>query len=314
MIASWKSFLLQRSREWGLPGGEDWHYLLHNNYQPHYSNMNLIWFYGRERSPRLITKVFREPRIVKREFENLCYVHGKIPHLVPQPLYFGVTEQFWTLWMRGVPGSRFRASDACSPAVLRSLSDTVTSMHLAMRKARSACSADRYERVMAQPLLGLASFGEAQAVRESCRSLLTQIPDRWIDGLPVIPQHGDLFLGNLLSDRGRWYVLDWETYGITDLPIYDLVTLVISVLLTQGTAAEHWPVATTKQVRNLIDTYSRQFGLSRQDIGFLLPLSLANWFHLQWEDGRKEFTERMYRVIDQYFSHKQAWEQAILYV
>jgi hypothetical protein len=47
----------------------------------------------------------------------------------------------------------------------------------------------------------------------------------------------------------------------------------------------------------------------RADAPLLLGLCLANWFHLQWPDRRREFTNLFYKIIQHYFEHRQAWEK-----
>jgi hypothetical protein len=41
-------------------------------------------------------------------------------------------------------------------------------------------------------------------------------------------------------------------------------------------------------------------------------LTLVNWFHLQWSDGRRAFSERMYRTMERYFSAADLWDGLIL--
>jgi hypothetical protein len=44
----------------------------------------------------------------------------------------------------------------------------------------------------------------------------------------------------------------------------------------------------------------------------LLPLTLANWFYLQWTDGRVEFSNRLYPAIKDYFENRERWENIFL--
>jgi hypothetical protein len=312
MIEGWKNVLLEKSQDWGLPTGNDWHFLLHNNYHPHYSNINLLWFYGSENWPRVVTKIFPEPSIPEREFENLIQVSREIPTLVPRPLQLTHEGRFWALWMTGIAGSRPHPNDSHSPATLRSLGETVLSMQLAMRKERSLFGADRYRRIVSDPINTLASFGDSSVVHAGCRCLEAEIQVNWLDRLPAIPQHGDLFFGNLLSSGKIWYVLDWEAYGITDLPLYDLFTLSLSLLLARGPVPERWPPSLATQIRNIIRACAGNLGLSQPIVRLLLPLSLVNWFHVQWKDGRKQFADTMYATIEKYFARRQAWDNALV--
>ena len=68
-----------------------------------------------------------------------------------------------------------------------------------------------------------------------------------------------------------------------------------------------------REVPALVKEYARHLKLSFEDIRLLLPLTLANWFYLQWSDGRREFTSSMYKIIQDYFEHTNAWEKVFLW-
>src|SRR5205085_5636862 len=116
--------------------------------------------------------------------------------------------------MEGVPGLRFRAGDRHPPAKLGSLVEMVASMHCAIRTTEVRPDSRRYSRVVLEPLRTVAEFGEASAVRSGCESLTERCSQDWVRSVPVIPQHGDLFFSNVLSYRGQWHIVDWESFGV----------------------------------------------------------------------------------------------------
>ena len=304
MIGQWKAFLLEKTAEWDLPKRGDWTFLLNNNYHPHCSNLNLLWFHNGGEFPRVVTKLFREPQLPQREFENLKQAYPSAAAWVPKPLHFGRQGEFCALWMEGVPGLRFRASNG--PVQLRSLIEMLASMHRAFRTTEM--KPERYRRVVSKPIETVAQFGESAAVRSGCEILMARTSADWVQSLPVIPQHGDLVFSNVLLFRGQWHVVDWESFGVIDLPFYDLFTLLLSLLRAHGETPEHWDASLMKQVPALIGQYALALELSSTDAPLLLALTLANWFHLQWSDGRREFTNLMYKMIQHYFEHREAWE------
>jgi Phosphotransferase enzyme family len=312
VIGQCREFLLDNVARWGLPNAGEWNFLFHNNYHPHCSNLNLMWFHNGGQFPRVVTKVFRDDLLPKREFENLEHVYACVPALVPRPLHFGLLGGWWTFWMEGVPGLRFSTSHGYRPAILRSLVQAVASMHDAVRNRGDRLDHDRYRRAVLEPLQTVVQFGASPSVRRGCADVAARSSADWLNSLPVIRQHGDLFSSNIISHRGRWWVLDWESFGTIDLPFYDLFTLLLSLLRTGGQTPEHWDSSLVKQVPSLIESYARALGLSTADASQLLPLTLVNWFHLQWCDGRKEFTERMYEAIQHYFEHPDTWNRALL--
>jgi aminoglycoside phosphotransferase (APT) family kinase protein len=307
MIREWKSFLEENARVWGFPR-DKWEFLLHNNYHPHCSNINLLWFQADADYPLVVTKLYRQPEILRREFDNLTRVHASAPAWVPRPLHFGFQGSFWALWMEGRRGSRYTGTTVHSMDTLRALADMVASLHGAVRQNAEAAE-DRYERLVAMPLETVAGFGGSSAVRQGCALLAERVTREWMRLLPVIPQHGDLFSDNLLVDQGRLSVIDWETFGAIDLPFYDLLTLLLSLLRAQSDAPEQWPAALVRQAPELVDRYSRALQLPTGWVTLALPLTLVNWFHLQWSDGRGEFTKVMYSTLEHYFKQPQAWER-----
>ena len=135
-------------------------------------------------------------------------------------------------------------------------------------------------------MLGQDARAQAQSVREDWARLAAGWPGEWPSVPAMIPQHGDFFLNNLMSHRNQWRIVDWESYRMIDLPFYDLLTFVISVLRNVGELPESW----------------RPF----------LPLALANWFHPRWVDGWRECTAKVYKTIQHSFEHEDFGEVAFL--
>lgn len=312
MIQHCQSFLLERSAEWGVPTTGRWDFLFNNNYHPHYSGLNLLWFYDREGFPRVVTKVCRDGELLKREFANLQHAYGCAPAWVPRPLHIGLHDGFWMLWMQGVPGLRFQVRNDRSGAALRSVVEMVGAFHRAVRKGPGGVDLGRYRQMVLEPLRTVAQFGPSLCVSDGCSAIAARTPVEWFTALPIIPQHGDLFVSNLVSHRGQWSIVDWESFGMIDLPFYDVFTLLVSVARAGGETPEQWDPDLLTRLPVLVDYYARLFGLSPADIGLLLPLTLANWFHLQWSDNRKAFTELMYKMLQHYFEHVDIWERAFV--
>jgi Ser/Thr protein kinase RdoA (MazF antagonist) len=272
----------------------------------------LFWFHDRDLFPRVVTKIFREPQIPKREFENLTQVYRCAPKLIPRPWHFGLLGEFWTLWMEGVPGSCFGSQNSNSPADLRAIVEVLGLLHGSFRKGKGMPDPVRFRRVVSDPLQTLARFGASASVQEGCCRMIERSPADWVNSLPVIPQHGDFVLSNVLLHRGQWHVVDWDGFGMTDIPFYDLITLLYSLLLLRGETPEHWDPLVAKQVPALIQCYAQRLALSSENLSQLLPLTLANWFYLKWSDGCQRFAVRMYDTIQHYFEHQDLWEKIFL--
>jgi hypothetical protein len=303
---------MEQAAGWNLPQDGPWRFLFHNNYHPHVSNIHLLWFHGKETAPCVVTKICREASVLTREFEGMQQVYREIPGLVPRPLYCGKQGGFWTLWMEGLRGSRFCLDTVYSPSVLCSIGQTVLKFHVGMRMPTSRYGADRHSRMVAEPLETLSRFGSAPAVIGGCQDLSREASPSWVGALPAIPQHGDFCFGNLFSDSRETRVLDFESFGLIDLPGVDLFTLLLSPLITASPAVELWPGEAKAQISRVIDSYARSIGLSATDLHLLFPLALANWLHVKLlDEGNRGFAEKLYRVANLCFENRRLWEDAI---
>ena len=296
-----------------MPQKDSWSFLLHNNYHPHCSNMNLLWFYGGSRYPGVVTKLFATRELPEREYANLMRAYGRAPRWVPRPLHFGQHGPLWGLWMEGVPGNPLPSRAISSVGPLRHVVEGLGSMHAALRENGSAAvQGDRHKRAVARPLAALAAFGNSVAVVAGCERLASKATAQWLAAQPVIPQHGDLFVGNVLTENSEMHIIDWESFGEIDLPFHDVLTLMISTLARGGTDASQWDRNLTSQMPDLLRRYTAAAGLAAPDVSVMLPLTFANWFSLQSADGREEFTGRTYRMVEQFFAQEKAWERAFL--
>jgi hypothetical protein len=311
MITKWKSFLQQNATAWKVSAAGKWQVLVHNNYHPHYTGLSLFWFHNDDRFPRVVTKICRQPELLSREFTNLSQAYSCAPGLVPRPLHVGLEGDFWLLWMEGVPGIPLAPQRRWKAPTLCSLVSMLSSLHNAFRHQVTVRDC-RYQRTVTAPLDSLAQFGASLAIRELCGRVARQASPGWLDSQPVIPQHGDLFRSNVLISGDQWHVVDWESFGMLDLPGYDLITILCSLLFESGPLPEQWNPSLVRQIPALMKTYVWYLGIAPPDISILLPLALANWFHLQWCDGRKAFATRMYLFTQHYAENSIQWHSIFL--
>jgi len=312
MIGVWKGLLLDNVAEWRLPVGGEWSFVIYNNYQPHCSNLDVLWFHNRTAFPRVVAKFCNDPAPLKKEFENMRRAHQCAPAVVPKPLHFGPLGHLWGLWMEGVPGSVITTAKSYAPDVLHCLVEIVASLHAAVRRGRDELDPGRYRNLVQEPLEAVAQFRPSTVVKTGCSQVTAAISAQGLNSLPVIPQHGDLYSGNILSYRDRFYIVDWESFGAIDLPFYDLLTLLYSLLRDTGGTPATWNPTLMNLVPSLIRSYAQRLHLTPADASRLLPLALANWFYLHLKEGHQAFTENMYRTIEQYFEGPETWKRVFL--
>jgi len=306
MIGEWKEQLETHGPEWGVPAGVEWRFLLHNNYQPHYSGMNVFWFRKGDRDPLVVAKVFPEPVLAQQEFENLQDAHACAPESVPRPLGLFNRGDYWTLWMSAVPGSRLTAN-LLSDSGLDQLAGFLARVQVGVARKRNAFR-QRHETLVADPID--TAVEQCPALSEACNWIRARYTPDWLESLPSLAQHGDLCANNVLVDsRGRWHIVDWETLGMIDLPYFDLVTFLLS--LNADASAGAWSTSLRSHARRLIDRYSQALLLKRSDLIFMMPLLLANWVHFQIQSERKSVRTAV-RALEDYLTQSDHWQQALL--
>jgi hypothetical protein len=190
---------------------------------------------------------------------------------------------------------------------LLSMVDMVIGIHKGVKVDAEACDSTRYTRMVVKPLDALSQFGSSRSVHLGCKALAERISPGWISMLPKIPQHGDLFIDNVLHYQDQWHAVDWETFGAVDLPFYDLLTLVLSLMGAPGKDPASSSTRLEQQIPLLIARYGLALDVPDSWISNLLPLTLANWFYLHWLEGRKPIMEKMYKNINDYFEHTDLW-------
>lgn len=312
MIENWRETLCKRAEEWRLPTGGEWSFIFHNNYQPANSTINLLWFHGKDRYPCAVTKMSADHDVLSREFESLQLVNRLAPQCTPRPIELGYADGFWMLWMQGVAGTRIPVRREYRIPMLVMPVDAITSIHKGVNQGVSSNPAERHARIVATPIQTVLGSNTSVAVRAGCLALLEKASFEWLQKLPVIPQHGDLYLDNVLHNADRYNIVDWEGFGIVDLPFYDVVTLLLSFLRASGATPEQWSPALCKQIPMLLKRYIDALQLTPAALGTLLPLTLLNRFYLHWVHGRTAAATVMYSELDHYFEHTSFWNDVFL--
>jgi hypothetical protein len=347
MIEDCKQLLSTRAAEWGLPTVGEWNLLFHNNYQPTCSTINLLWFYQSEEFPRVVTKMYRDHSVLAQEFQSLQAVYPLASRYVPRPMHLGKADGFGMLWMEGVPGRRIPPGGRYPASVLAESVDMLVSIHRAVNKGTEQADVDRHARMIAAPLDVVLEFC-GPTVRDGCLALLETATPEWLRTLPAIPQHGDLFIDNILRHRDESHIVDWDSFGELDLPYHDLITLLLSFLQASSSAPEQWNPALKRQMPSLVERYTCGLQLPASTLSVLLPLTLANQLYLHCQTVerrlcteyalspaqlRMHLAERradvpliefvraiegrgaamiMYAALEHYFEHPAYWQEVFL--
>ena len=276
MIVQLRESLLAHARAWNLPEAGKWSFIVHNNYQPVYSCVNIFWFNGRGRNPLVVTKLFPEPVLPQQEYRNLCDAHACAPGAVPAPFALNQHGTSWALWMAGIPGSRLRVCDVTDGFV-----DRLCDMSVMIQRgvaARRQPNPRRYEEYVVAPLR--FAISHYPGIAAACDRLLRWFERNGLEQIPSLPQHGDLYCENIVVNGGKkWAIVDWELLGTVDLPFYDVAKFIFS--LHSEVVPERWPADLRRHAHRLVRRYSEAIGLGTETVEHLLPLILANWLYRQ---------------------------------
>ena len=126
-----------------------------------------------------------------------------------------------------VPGVRLSQSiSTLGPAAMaRAVKDVLT---LADKVSRAAVARAPAELVASEP--ATVAYRGAPALEYLAGGLLSSAQTAALGRAmeeagegPALPQHGDLWPGNVLRRRDGWTLLDFELFGLVDVPLYDVL-------------------------------------------------------------------------------------------
>lgn len=312
MIKICERFLYQQAEEWNIKLKAPINFFIFNNYHLESTNINIFWFQKRQRFPFLVTRLSHDGDALEREYDHLCQVESYHVDSAPRPLHYGPLGGFFTMWMTGLPGTRFQPDASRLRRHLDTLISTVLTMHSRLRGAAQPANEQRVKRVLDDPINSVLNYKNSTVIHRGYHAVHLASRDLVASSLPVIPQHGDLFLGNILWDKQRFYFVDWEEFNTIDLPCYDIFTLLLSILQSFSQSPAAWPKRLTRLMASQLRRYAAVLGLSSDIQRVLLPLTLANWFHRQYIQGHQKSAQQKYTWIENYFEHEALWQEALL--
>ena len=152
--------------------------------------------------------------------------------------------------------------------------------------------------------------------------LFNQLKDASQKTLPRIPQHGDFCDSNILINKNRVYVVDWESYSATDLPLFDVFHILTTAIISFFLFKENNPLNTFKKIYfaktkltnfmiSFLKDYCTNFDIPFAFIKLGFPLYLLTFYRLFSTDPTREKTMGNYRsYIKYYFDHQ---DESIFY-
>lgn len=127
--------------------------------------------------------------------------------------------------------------------------------------------------------------------------------------LYLIPKHTDFWLGNILIDNGTIKVLDWEDFGMSKLPLFDLFHFIVSYfLVTKFRFIGDDDIFSkiffddnkyTQSIKNNVIRYCQAFDIDTRFLDIFFALYLVELYNLRYEQEgpNYEVTARSNRFI-----------------
>ena len=131
--------------------------------------------------------------------------------------------------------------------------------------------------------------------------------------IPQIPQHGDFCGSNILVNKNDFYVIDWESYALTDLPLFDsfhiLTTSIFSFFHDQdiNTFKRIYfkDSEFTSFIKYFLEDYCEKLNISKKLINLCFPLYLVTFYKLFHTNPVREKIVKSYcQYIQYYFEHQ----------
>lgn len=274
--------------------------LMHNCFDRTTSSVLLFLFSRGARSPDVVVKLCRNVGVVKREFDTLHLLRGQAAGLAPEPLFFENVEGFGALGMRALAGRSLGTWEermACLPGVVGWLigfqrATTLDPLEPGDALAQYSAPFEQLVRLGRDP----SSAGELARMGALAKAAISGA------SLPRIPQHGDFYFGNILVQGDRIGVVDWEDFGTSVLPGYDLFTLLLHEVAGQdgpGRVSGNPEDPLARRIRGATRTYFEAFGVAPAVARAILLYTLAQQFIHSATLGRSS-QEMLWRRVEAY--------------
>jgi len=213
-----------------------------------YHTANFLVYDKNELKPAYFCKICRNnryPDILEDEANNLKRITGllvdtELASSIPKLLYFGTIENITflvTQFLEGKP-SGFNPRLSMSKNNLKKLDESI---QLGIRFLVKFQKYTQVREVEAAPYLQTAIEKQKEILNskgkltEEVNSHIKRLTEeiKRLEGLslPICAVHGDYDLGNLLIDRNRVNIVDFEHFENEGLPFFDLAALIFDPIL-----------------------------------------------------------------------------------
>ena len=229
-------------------------------------NKKVGFFVFANNKPIIFAKTIRENRYnktIESGFDRLKSIYKYLENeSVPKPIYLGNHQGIAFSLETAILGKQFHSCKK-QKDLKKFLEWFFEFQRLMIQKKKiSGSQLKKYIDELVKKFFDLYEL--EKDLRELIKDLAEELK-RNIDALslPLIVQHGDLTPDNVLSDKGKIKVIDWDNFGKIDLPLFDLL-----VFLQRWSGIRD--VSFVDKYPAVIEEYFKRFKIDKKALKLLL--------------------------------------------
>jgi len=299
MIKIIKDLIMDKWNDWDLgkrPKGIEC--LLLN-----YAKLNFIIFKKGAKTPCLLIKVSKDDRL-EAEFRNLNYINTILPGTTPKPYELLQLNGYFVLAEEFIQGSKLLYQSDNEDSI-RTAFRQLIEFHKKVMGNSLTLTEEIFETLISAPISKFMRYNSSDVIEKGINLVLKEWESLKNSEITNIPQHCDFSFANLLFNKETLKIIDWEDFGKTRLPLYDVITLVNSLYFNPKAFEKHLVRNKINEiVRANVINYCDIFRVDKKFMQILFPTSLIILF-----DNCHSFKTReiKYKLLEYYFERKESF-------
>lgn len=227
-------------------------------------NKKVGFFVFNNDKPVIFAKTVRESKynkVIEDSFERLKNIYKNLSdESVPKPIHLGSYEGIDFSLETAIVGKQFHSCKK-QKDLERFLRWFFEFQERMMKKEKLTSSQLKYyvDRLVG----GFLKLYKLEKDQEELVEALASKAKEGAKSLSLIAQHGDLTPDNIISDKGKIKVIDWDNFGKIDLPLFDLL-----VFLQRWSGIRD--VSFVYEYSAVIEGYCERFKIDKKALKLLL--------------------------------------------
>jgi len=282
--------------------GHDLQTMFYNSINASRRDLSIFVFTNRQAQPRWVIRCHHDRDIVQRQFTALQALERAQCDCQPVALGETTFDDLYALLLRFCEGKPF------SPDMILKNRVELDRVMATLVQIQSALANGVSQQMTAHAQITLADLQrqndlDSEALRlrlEHAVDLIQQLR------LPMLPQHSDFVWANLLHDRRRVIIIDWEHVAFLSLPFFDVWTLLLSLLhnfSVESFQQLFHPSPLSATAIYALQNYAQKLGIPVSPARDLFPLALVGFIALNKRQNRNFLAGKLTRLLEFYLAN-----------